>query len=337
MRMLPSNWNRRETSLVALILATTSILLFEGFVGVPPATGARLHPELARVAVATRGDFLGCPYPSGNVWQTNVAGMSPDPRSSAWLGAMIAAGGDGGFEATIPTDELINDANGATPRVPVRPKVHWHQPVSPIPWQPNFYIEPLSDRHSLVLETKSCQYYEGYETTYDARGELSVYSNLHVDLTRPFVRSKTNASTASGLPIGLMAIRPEELAAGVIGHAIGWNAVANTLSETECVSPAAIDHCTDSLRYRGPSGETPMPYGAHARLKSSFNIDGFSREAKIVAQAMKTHGLYVYDTGCCDNVVPLVNDRYGAPAWTRDDARDLRSISPKDLEIVPPP
>jgi hypothetical protein len=238
-RMLPSNWNRRETSLVALILATTSILLFEGFVGVPPATGARLHPEAARVAVSTKGDFLGCPYPSGNVWQTNVAAESPDPRSAAWLGAMVAAGGDGGFEATIPTDEFINDANNSTPRVPVRAKVHWHQPVSPIPWQPNFYIEPLSDAHSLVLETKSCQCYEGYETTYDARGELSVYSNLHVDLTRPFVRSKTNASTATGLPIGLMAIRPEELAA-----ASSVMRSAGTPSRTRSPRPSA------SLRLR---------------------------------------------------------------------------------------
>jgi hypothetical protein len=335
--MLQTNWNRRETGLVALIVATTSILLFAGFVGVPPASGARLHPQVVRVAGSMKGDFLGCPYPGGNVWQKNVAGVSPDPRSSAWLAATIAAGGDGGFEATVPTNELVNDANNATPRVPVRPKVHWHQPVSPIPWEPNFYIEPLSDGHSLVLETRTCQYYEGYETTYNARGELSVYSNLHVNLTRPFVRPKTNASTATGLPIGLMAIRPEELAAGVINHAIGWDAVADTLSETECVSPAAIERCTDGLRYRGPSGETPMPYGAHARLKSSFNIDGFDREAKIVAQAMKTYGLYVFDTGCCDNVVILVNDRYGAPAWTRGDSRDLKTISPQDFEIVPPP
>ena len=145
--MLQTNWNRRETGLVALIVATTSILLFAGFVGVPPASGARLHPQVVRVAGSMKGDFLGCPYPGGNVWQKNVAGVSPDPRSSAWLAATIAAGGDGGFEATVPTNELVNDANNATPRVPVRPKVHWHQPVSPIPWEPNFYIEPLSDGH----------------------------------------------------------------------------------------------------------------------------------------------------------------------------------------------
>ena len=177
-----------------------------------------------------KGDLLGCPYPMGNVWQRNIANLSPDLHSAAWIAATIAAGGNGGFHAMVPTYELINDADDATPRVPVKPKVHWHQPISPIPWQPDFYIEPLSDGHSLVLETKSCQYYEGYETTY-AHGELSVYSNLHVDLVKPFVHPRTNASTATGLPIGLLAIRPEELAAGVIRHAIGWDAVAYTLSE----------------------------------------------------------------------------------------------------------
>jgi hypothetical protein len=334
-QMLPSNWTRRETSRVALVVSATSILLFVGFVGVRLPTGAivaccRDHRE------STKSAFLGCPYPSGDVWQKNIADLSPDPHSSAWLAATIAAGGGGGFEASIPTNELINEANNSTPRVPVRPKVRWHEPVSPIPWESGFYIEPLSDGHSLVLETKSCQYYEAYETTY-SRGVLSVYSNLHVDLTRPFVRPRTNASTASALPIGLMAIRPEELAGGIVRHAIGWDAVANTLSQTDCVSPASIDNCTDGLRYKGPAGETPMPYGAHARLKSSFNIDSFSREAKIVAQAMKTYGLFVYDAGCCGNEVVLVNDRYGAPAWTGDDASDLRRVSPKDFEIVPAP
>jgi hypothetical protein len=61
--MLQTNWNRRETGLVALIVATTSILLFAGFVGVPPASGARLHPQLVRVAGSMKGDFLGLSLP----------------------------------------------------------------------------------------------------------------------------------------------------------------------------------------------------------------------------------------------------------------------------------
>jgi hypothetical protein len=317
----------------ALVIAATFLTFFVRSVNSVPASGV----VVSCCHGVKRANFLGCPYPRGDVWQTNIANVSPDPRSSAWIAATMSQGGRGGFAASMPTNELINEANNSTPWVTVNPKVKWHKPYSPIPWSPDFYIEPLSDHHSLVLQSKSCQYYEGYETTYFPGGQLSTYSNLHVDLTKPFVRPKTGGSTASGIPIGLLAVRPEELAAGVIHHAMGWDAVAGSISQTDCVSPAALTNCTDSIPYKGSAGDSPMPYGAHARLKRSFTIAGFSREAKIIATAMKTYGLFLYDTGCCDNVVVLVNDVYGSPAWTSDDARDLQTISPKDLEIVPAP
>jgi len=328
-------WAGRVASLVALGVACTLFLLLANARSLRPSTTGT--PCCSGHYAIDDGKLLGCPYPSGDVWQRSVAFAPLDPRSSAWLAAVMAGGGDRGFEASIPTNELINVANDSTPLVPVKPKVAWHKPYSPIPWEARFYIEPLSDHHSLVLQAKSCQYYEGYETTYSSDGFLSMYSNLHVDLTRAFVRPAKGASTATAIPIGLIAIRPEELAAGNIHHALGWDAVAGALSQTDCVSPAAITDCTDGVPYKGPQGDVPMPYGAHARLKASFDISGFSREAKIVAQAMKTYGLFVYDTGCCSNEVVLVDDRYGAPAWTDDDARDLRRISPQDFEIVPPP
>lgn len=294
-------------------------------------------PGSTHVTAVTAAGFLGCPYPSGDVWQRSVTNDAPDPRGVAWIAATIAQGPGGeGFSASIPTNERINEADDTTPRLAVAAKSQWHRPYSPIPWNADFYIEPLSDHHALVLQKKSCQYYESYQTSYVPGRGLAVYSNLHVDLTKPFVRPATGGSTASGIPIGLVAVRPEELEAGVIHHALGWDAVEGSISQTACVSPAGESDCTDDLPYRGPPGLTPMPYGAHARLKPSFNTDGFSREAKIVAQAMKTYGLFVYDTGCCNEVV-FVDDAYGAPVWTSADAADLRSISPQDLEIVPPP
>lgn len=294
-------------------------------------------PGSTQVTAAAANTFLGCPYPSGDVWQRSVANDPVDPRGAGWIAAAVAQGrGGDGFSASIPTNERINEADDTTPRLVVAAKSKWHRPYSPIPWTGDFYIEPLSDHHALVLQKRRCQYYESYQTSYVPGDGLSVYSNLHVDLTKPFVRPATGGSTASGIPIGLVAVRPEELAVGIIHHALGWDAVEGSISQTACVSPAGERDCTDDLPYRGPDGMTPMPYGAHARLKRSFDTDGFSREAKIVAQAMKTYGLFVYDTGCCNEVV-FVDDAYGSPVWTSADAADLRSISPQDLEIVPAP
>jgi hypothetical protein len=288
----------------------------------------------------TRGsnaDFFGCSYPSGNVWQTNILTAPIDPDSAANIQATIDGGGGGGFGASAPTtDELINTAYASTPLVAVAGKVKWHTPYSPWPWQPNFYIEPLDDAHALVLQTQSCQYYEGYDTTY-GNGALSMYNGGKWDLTAPFARpAQGSISTASGIPLGLLAVRPEELTAGVIRHAIGWNGVANSWSQNACVSPAGETDCTDDIAYGGPPSDTPMPYGAHIRLRATFDDSSFPNEAKIVAEALKNYGAYGYDTGCCNTIV-FVNDSNGGPVWTKADAAALSSITISDFDRVVAP
>jgi hypothetical protein len=284
-----------------------------------------------------KAGFLSCDYPSGDVYQKTIPARKLDPNSAAYLKAMADAGGDSGFVANAPTtDELINMADNSTPMVPVTPKVKWHTPVTPIPFQSDFYIEPLSDAHLLVLQTDTCQYYEGYDTTNNG-SSLAQYSSEAIDLTQPFVRPKTGGgSTASGIPFGMLAVRPEELAAGHIQHALGWDSIAHTMSQTACVSPAGVTDCTDDLPYTGPPSDTPMPYGSHARLKKSFNISAFAPEAKTVAQALKYYGAYIYDTGCCNTIV-FVNDASGAPTWTSADAASLKTITPADFDIVKTP
>jgi hypothetical protein len=317
-------------------VAVTGACTGQGSITPQTETVAQARPSLAM----TR-DFLGCPYPSGDVYQSDISGVSPDPNSNAYIQAVLAArGGSSGFIALVNT-QTLNRANAKTPNVIVEPENNWDHPYSPVPWAPDFKIEKDGDHHSEVINAKTCQYYEGYVTEYDASGNyLDVYNNEHVDLTKPFVRPSTGAlSTATGIPLGLLAVRPEELAKGVIGHAIGWNIVSgsgNGQANGPCVNPAGKVRCTDGNSYDGPNGDKPMPYGSRARLKASFNISNFSREAKIVAQAMQTYGLYVYDSGCC-NVIILADDSFGAPVWTGEDADDLQSITPADFDIVPPP
>ena len=284
-----------------------------------------------------RRDFLGCPYPSGDVWQKNIVRLPVDANSAAYIQAANDAGGGGGFAAAAPTtDEMINAATDATPLMNVEPKVKWHTPYSPWPWASSFYIEPLSDAHALVLQTQSCEYFEGYGTTYEPSA-LSMYNGGEWTLTQPFVRPSEGAiSTASGIPLGMLAVRPEELASGVIEHALGWDGVANTWSQSACVSPAGVTDCTDDLAYQGPASDNPMPYGAHIRLKTSFDDSNFPNEAKIVAEALKRYGAYAYDTGCC-NTIPFVNDSYGSPIWTYADASALASIELSDFDVVAPP
>jgi hypothetical protein len=292
--------------------------------------------------------FLGCPYPSGDVWQTDITTQNTAPLSAANVKATIDGHGGGAFTAGVilrnpnVTNEYVNLANNSTPMVAVSPKVSYHTPKSPEPWvfSPPFRIEPTPNAHAMVLQTDVCQYYETYKTTSKPKvHNLSAYSGTFIDLTQPFSRPATGGcSTSSCIPIGLLAVRPEELSAGVITHALGWDGVTGSVSRLACVNPAAAGNCTNDRAYQGPVGERgkAMPAGAHIRLKSSFNTSGFHPEAMIVANALKQYGAYLYDAGS-QNLIPFVNDASGAPAWTSSDEHDLESISIANFDVVTPP
>ncbi|HEY6485540.1 MAG TPA: hypothetical protein VIX83_04065 [Candidatus Cybelea sp.] len=301
----------------------------------PTTTQQALLPD--GKSPAGTGEFLGCPYPSGDVWQQNINGAQIDPNSAANIQATIDGGGGGGFSANASTtDELINMATTRTPVVKVLGKVKWHTPYSPWPWASNFYIEPLSDGHAMVLQTQGCFYYEGYNVSY-GNGALSMYNGSMWNLNAPFVRPAAGGiSDASGIPLGLLAVRPEELSAGYIGHAVGWDGVAHSWSQSACASPAGKTNCTDAIPYNGPYGDTPMPYGAHIRLKAAYNDSSFPKEAKAVAEALKRFGAYAYDTGCC-NAIFFTNDSNGGPVWTSQDSSALRSITISSFDRVVAP
>jgi hypothetical protein len=318
------------------IVVVTMLLAISAGCSAPSISS--LQPSTCCQSAATSGgEFLGCPYPGGNVYESDIANVQPVGESAAYIQATIDGGGGSAFMATTPTYEFVNMANNQTPMVKVNPLVDYIFPYSPFPWESSFYISPLSDGHSLVLQAQSCHYYEGFKTTYSPSSGLTMYNDTHINLNRAFKRPASGGlSTSTGIPLALLAVRPEELTAGVISHALGWNAVYGSLSNSKCVSPAGRINCTDGTAYAGPASDTPMPSGSRARLKSAFDISGFSREAKIVATAMKTYGMYEYDTGCCNEVL-FTNDEYGAPTWTSADAANFATIAPADLEIVPPP
>ncbi len=299
-----------------------------------------LEPAAHERALSVSDDFLGCPYPSGNVWQTNIERASIASGSAAEIQATIDAGGGGSFRVDAPeTDELINAANNDTPLVTVEPKLQDHDPYSPWPWEADFYIEPLGDAHAMVLQSQNCQYYEGYSVTYTSGGVLTMDNGGKWNLTAPFMRPEQGGiSTASGIPIGLLSVRPEELAAGAIHHALGWNGVANSWSQTACVSPAGQTDCTDDIPYDGPASEAQnaMPYGAHIRLRRSFKDSSFPAGAKIVVKALKKYGAYAYDTGCC-NTLPFINDVNGGPSWTYADTDAIETITLSDFDVVVAP
>jgi serine/threonine-protein kinase len=283
--------------------------------------------------------YAGCPVFGPNGWfDTDIANAPVDPNSAAYIKATVDAGDTGGFHAWVPPNEKINLANNSTPLLTIHPKVSWYSFPYQVPWASNFYIQTESDKHAMVVQTDTCHLYEFWDTTYSS-GTFSAYSGADWDMTKPFEPGKNDAATfagggtASGIPLVAIMVKPEELAAGVIPHSLGWDAVAYTVGRNY-VAPAKS---SGGLDYKGPSSDLPMPYGSHIRLKASFNDSAFSASAKAVAAALKRYGAYLYDTGCCGSI-PLVDTDF-APAstyWHSSDTSAIGSIHITDFEVIPP-
>ncbi|MEO8032571.1 MAG: hypothetical protein ABI765_17110, partial [Gemmatimonadota bacterium] len=128
------------------------------------------------------------------------------------------------------------------------------------------------------------------------------------------------SADAAGLPIFPGLVRYDEaVTAGAINHAIRFTVVH---SRHGYIAPAR--HAASS----STSTNLP-PMGMRVRLKSSFDISGFSPTARVILQAMKTYGMIMADNG---------SNWYfsGAPdpRWSDDELNELKSVKGSNFEVV---
>jgi hypothetical protein len=69
--------------------------------------------------------------------------------------------------------------------------------------------------------------------------------------------------------------------------------------------------------------------GLRVRLRADFDLTGFSKNVRVILQAMKTYGMFVADNG---------SDWYisGAPdsRWDDDELHELDQVQGADFEAV---
>lgn len=278
------------------------------------------------------GALLNCPFfTSGDYYTAPVTAARVDPQSARYIEAMVSAGNTGGFWTASTPVEFINVADRSTPRRRVRPKVKYHGFDDPYPWSDAFRIEPLSDAHAIVVDAGTCELYETYDTTY-ADGDLSAYSGAHWSLRRPFapLPGGTPSAMASGLSLYAGMIRWEEVRSGHIDHALNWAAPAGTVAQYDYVRPASD---TDRLPFKGTSPYR-LPYGAHLRLRASFNLSHFGPQSRAIALAMKRYGIFLADTGSDDNALYDAMPLDGKNRWNARDLAALQSIHITDFDVL---
>lgn len=280
----------------------------------------------ASTGIAT---YEGCSvFPSGSYYSSSIASAPVDARSALYISSMVSAGNTSGFYASAGV-EKINVATDEVPMVVVKPRVSYHPFPQKYPWSPSFFIEQLSDAHAIVVQTQDCKLYETYGTAY-RDGVLSAYSGATWNLSGAFVplAPGTPSAMASGLSLFAGMVRWEDYESGSIRHALNWAPPAHTVAQWLFVAPASD---TDQLPFYGTGLQ--LPYGARLRLKASFSTAGWGPQATAVANAMKTYGIYLADTGSGGNAIYFADEIDGNP-WNSDDLAALNAIRISDFDVL---
>jgi len=136
------------------------------------------------------------------------------------------------------------------------------------------------------------------------------------------------SADAAGLPILPLVFTADEVAAGVIDHAIRFVLPNSLIRADVFVRPGT--HSTGATS----GGSSAPPYAARLRLKASKDLSGLGAGARVVAQALKRYGMFLADGG---NVTfTAATDALTAHRWSEVgvDSSSLKGFSWTDFEVV---
>jgi len=303
------------------------------------ASGSASAQSCSGMSLGNNASLNGfVPFPSTNVWNTNIASAPVDPDSEAitshggfaGLGLHPDFGSseygipyvvvDSSITPFVPIDviDFASESDVVVAPYPSNAPIEGN-PVDCSGW-PNAY---LGDSHVLVLDRAQCVLYETFNTNrcnahWNASSE-TIWDMRNYE-SRPW--SWTSAD-AAGLPIFPGLVRYDEIASGAINHALRFT-LAQTKNDNNngyFVPPAS--HAAGTLW--GSSNVM----GMRIRLKASFDISGYSAVNQIILTAMKQYGMILADNGG-SFYFQGVSD----PRFNDDDLDNLKGISSSNFEVV---
>jgi hypothetical protein len=226
-------------------------------------------------------------FPANNVWNTRVDRLPVHEMSRTWLEAMSAPTRNLHPDFGPPSYGLPFETVGRRhPKVTVEFLYEDESDPGPYPFDARTPIEGGSDRHANLVERGTCRLYELYAAAWND-GRPRAGSGAIWDLDRNRLRPDGwTSADAAGLPIFAGLVRWDEVKLGRIDHALRFTASCTT---DAYVWPARHQAGTDDP-------DCP-PMGARFRLRSDFDLSGFSPKARVVLRAMKRFGMFVADNG----------------------------------------
>jgi hypothetical protein len=302
------------------------------------ATGVAAAQSCSGMALGDGASLNGfVPFPSTNVWNTNIASAPVDQNSDEITSASGFAGlnlhhdfwSDYGMpyvvvDSTITPSVPINVIDYASESDVVVAPYPATAPIEGYPADCSGWPDTYNgDAHVLVLDRAKCFLYETFNTNrcnglYDASSET--IWDMHNYETRPW---NWTSADAAGLPIFPGLVRYDEIASGAINHAIRFT-MLHTKDDANggyFVYPAS--HAAGNIW-----GSFNV-MGMRIRLKAGFDISGFSPVNQIILTAMKQYGMILADNGGYFYFQGVADSR-----WDDNDLDYLDSVASSNFEVV---
>ena len=271
------------------------------------------------------------PFPASNAWNTNIASAQVDPNSAALINFI---GGNIGLHADFGSGEYDNQSIGI-PYVVVGSGQSLvginftaygdESDPGPMPIPADAPIEGYpnpgtGDRHVLVVDNSNCWLYEMDNSYAQNDGSWNADSAAVWDLQNTTQRPWTwTSADAAGLSIFAGLARFDEVASGAINHALRF-----TLQSSRAAFVPPASHWASNS-----SNANAAPMGMRLRLKSSFDVSGYSATNQVLLRAMQQYGLIMADNGSSMYISGTPDDR-----WDNDDLHNLGNVTASDFDVV---
>jgi hypothetical protein len=175
------------------------------------------------------------------------------------------------------------------------------------------------DRHAIAVDTDNCILYELW-SAYPQAASWQAGSGAIFNLKANNLRtSGWTSADAAGLPVFPGLVKYDEVAAGVIQHAI------------RLTVPQTLDAFVWPARHEASTltGSAYPAMGQRFRLRASFNISTFPADVQVILVALQKYGMFVADNGSAWYISGAPDSR-----WNNDDLSSLSQVVGSDFEAV---
>jgi hypothetical protein len=263
-------------------------------------------------------------FPANNPWNTDISQYPLHPNSQNFINNILAGSG---------TDKLHPDF-GSNPSYGIPfIVVPQNEPLVPINFtdygdesDPGPYPIPLNapnegggDRHVIAVQQGTCKLYELFNAWPQAAhwdASSGAIWDLSSNALRPF---GWTSADAAGLPILPGLVRYDEVQAGVIRHALRF-----TVQSTQRAYILPATHWASSS-----TDPNRPPMGLRLRLKASYDISGYTGDARVILEALKKYGMIVADNGS-NWYISGARD----PRWNDTNLNQLKNVPGSAFEAV---